>query len=150
MITIVTSRSFILCESINHIILQSEPEYVNEVRIDFYCINIDFVPGTRNNPPVQSNAFGSLNKNEERGFVQIKVIGENTALKLFKELISQIREQIPDQAYLDKMIENILSGAIGDIHDDKQPEKVSGTRSKKRGSKEVLRRTKSSSKRSKR
>lgn len=149
MIAIVTSRNFILCEAVNHMTLQCEPDFVRNKFVNFYTIDIDFQPVSRNNQ--SSNTGGPFSsRGEEKGYVRIKVRGEETALRLFKELVRQIREQVPDAAYLDKMVENILSGSIGDIHDEPGDASSSGARQEKRRSKKVLRRTKSSNKRSKR
>lgn len=136
MIAIVTSRSFLLCEAVNHITMCAEPERMGHAIIPWYNINIDFIPCPRSNQSQNgsSSGFGSRNNgnDEGRGFVTIKVMGEEVALKLFKELVTQIREQVPDQAYLDKMIDRIINGEIGDIKDEPKPVKASSARQKKR------------------
>jgi hypothetical protein len=142
MITIVTSRNFIICEAINHITLQSEPERVGTQLVNFYTIDIDFQPQSRNNQSATPNSpFGG--RGEERGFVRIKVRGEKSALRLFKELVTQIREQLPDATYLDKMVENILSGKIEEIYDESSTQTSSGARQAKREREKAIRRAKS-------
>ena len=158
MITIVTSRTFLICESVSHITLAADPDWSSRDslrqrfqphKIDWYVINIDFIPIPRNNSST-SNGFGSSSNSSSRNsettnVVSVKVVGEKVALALFKELVSQIREQMPDQAYLDSMVTNILTGKIGDLRDEQiKPiaKKTSRVRSKKRRSKKVLRRSK--------
>lgn len=134
MITICTSRTFILCEAINHITLRADPENIGYTGtlIPYYIVSICFVQGSRNN----SN---QNNTSREDGYVEIKVIGEDTALKVFKEVVQQIREQLPDEKYLDSMMERILTGEKEDIHDDVSKIKVNKPRKKKSGSKNLLR-----------
>lgn len=133
MITICTSRIFILCEAINHITLRAEPENVgySGTIIPYYVVTIAFVQGSRNN--------NNQNNHREDSYVEVKVIGEEIALKVFKEVVQQIREQLPDEKYLDTMMENILSGAKEDTHDDLRAIKVNKPRKKKVGSKGLLR-----------
>lgn len=133
MITIVTSRTYLLCDSINSITLQYNPDrlYNNKV-IPFYDIHVDF---NRTN----ANSNNSNSRNSDEGHVlTIRVAGEKVALKVYKEIVQQIREQLPDQVYLDKMLDDILSGGK-DIHDEPDEKKVRGVGEKKRGSKAVLR-----------
>lgn len=135
-LTIVTSRTYLLCEAINHISLRAEPERINNHKImPYYYIDINFVPLSRGNGGGSSSL--SSRNNDEDHQVCIKVIGEKVALRVYKEIVQQIREQMPDQMYLDKMVENILGG--NDIHDDTSATEVSSTRRKKRGSKAILR-----------
>lgn len=134
MIAIVTSRSFILCESINFITMAAEPDWARGKITDYYVIEINYVPtkaATISNSNNNSSGFINNNKDNTQT-IHLKIIGETKALALVKELISQIREQIPDQPYLDSMITNILNGTIGDILDDKPPVKAHRTRQKKR------------------
>ena len=138
MIAIVTSRSFILCESINFITMAAEPDWARGKITDYYVVEINYVPtkaaaisNSHNNSSSSSSFLNNSNLNNTQT-IHLKIIGETKALALVKELISQIREQIPDQPYLDSMITNILNGTIGDILDDKPSVKANRTRQKKR------------------
>ena len=136
MIAIVTSRSFILCESVNYITAHADPDWSRGKVTDFYVIEINYTPIKTALAASNSNSNSFLN-NHSSGLsnnqtIHLKVIGEQKALALVKELISQIREQIPDQPYLDSMITKILNGSIGDICDDKLPVKTNRARQKKR------------------
>lgn len=147
MITIVTSRNFLICESINHISLHKEDIDGFNLRgaRNGYLININFNALSRNNN--QSNGGFGSKSNEDLDHVSIRVVGEKVALRFFKEIVAQIREQTPDAAYLDKMVENLLKG--DDIHDDPSTAETDRTRPKKRRNKKVLRGAKSSSNRRK-
>jgi len=127
MIAIVTSRSFILCESVNFITIAAEPDWSRNKLTDFYVVEINYIPikaalatNNSNNSSFMNNSSSISNTQT----IHLKIIGEQKALALVKELISQIREQIPDQPYLDSMITKILNGSIGDILDDKPPVKA--------------------------
>lgn len=141
MIAIVTSRTFILCESINNMYIEPDFEGYGRAMIPYYRIVIDFESGNRSNNQASGQLSSSRNS-DTRSIVNIKIIGEDAALRLFKELVQQVREQCPDQVYLDKMMEKILSGQLGDVRDDTEPVKASPTRKKKRAGKKVLRRAK--------
>lgn len=141
MIAIVTSRSFLLCESVNNMFLESEFDQWDKEAKHYYRIVIDFEPVARSNQS-SNMSMSNSGRTEVKNIVSMRIIGEKPALALFKELVIQVREQCPDQPYLDKMIERILSGEMGEIHDDAQPTKTSPTRKKKRTSKKVLRRAK--------
>ena len=122
-IAIVTSRTFLLCESINSIMMDSDWQQRGRNVVRQYNIDIRYNPIPRNN---------NSGRGSDEHSVSIQVVGEKAALKLFKELVQQIREQCPDQAYLDKMVDNILNGSIGDIYDDPDTKPVRGVRKKKR------------------
>ena len=124
MIAIATSRSFLLCESVNAMSLDSDYERsgrTNDVILRAYTININYNPVARNNNP-------PTHRSDSSGNLTIKVIGESTALQLFRELVQQIREQCPDQPYLDKMVENILTGRLGETKDELDSAEVRRTR----------------------
>lgn len=133
-ITIVTSRAYLICDAINSITLRAEPERITNTKImPYYFIDINFKPLNNGNQNNNNNR-----NNEEGEIVCIKVIGEKVALKLYKEVVGQIREQMPDQMYLDKMLENILDGSL-DIHDDPSSATTDRPRRAKRRGKAVLR-----------
>lgn len=136
MITIVTSRAYLLCESINCITMQYNPDHHrgNKKVIPFYDIHVDYNKASQNGQISQDNNY----------ILTIRVAGEKVALQVYKEIVKQIREQLPDQVYLDKMLEDILSGGK-DIHDEPSEKSVSSPRKKKRRNKKVSRRSSKSS-----
>lgn len=142
MITIATSRHFLICESVNHITLHKEGSGdfgFDNPSSNSYVVCINF------NPTIPRSNSGLSRNQDTTESVSIRVLGEAVALKFFKEIVKQIREQCPDAAYLDRMVENLLSGE-NDIHDEPSAETSSGTRQKKRRSKKVLRGTSGSNK----
>ena len=130
MVTIVTSKNYINCEKVNYITIQSEYETVNGRLIPYYQIFIHYIP--------ISYAASSLRDAEST--VCIRVIGEKTAHALFKDMVSQIREQCPDQLYLDKLTEKYLSGSMEDTCDDIESTAVYNLRKKESRSKALSRR----------
>lgn len=63
-----------------------------------YCINLQYIMP-------QINNYGNSGSAE---CLNIEVQGKEETLRLFKELVTEIREQKPDTLYLDKLIENVL------------------------------------------
>lgn len=122
-IAIITQRSFILCESINYMTLDSVVDYEGDAPQIIYEIHISY-NAIRNNGGLSSG--NSLTP----AHVSIKIFGEQPALKLFKELLSQVRDQCPDQPYLDKMVEEILLGNKEEIRDDPYPVQIRSFREK--------------------
>ena len=141
MITLVTSRVYLLCERINHIIMQAEYEQTHRHNphsglIVSYNIYISFTP--------LASASHSQIGDEERQMI-VKVHGEKHSQRLYNEIVTQLREQLPDQMYLDKMLDKILSGE-NDIHDDLSTTTLSRARKTKNERKNVLRAPRRSSK----
>jgi hypothetical protein len=72
-----------------------------------YNIVIDFIP--KNNPNVGG---GNLRKSgDENTTVQIRVHGYTRTLSLFQDIVAQIREQIPDEMFLNKLVEQFLTSS---------------------------------------
>ena len=133
-IVIATSRAYLICDKILYMNIEpflERDEYAARRSANLaqtYMITICF--RSADNP---SN--GNLARNSDEQYIMnLKVLGEEPAMALFKDMVCQIREQSPDQVYLDKMVEQILSGQKGDIHDDTSSTKVRSTRKKKRRS----------------
>ena len=139
-LVIVTKKCYISCEKINHITLQEEVEEINvrhePFAIPYWNIVIDFDPLSTPNT--------NLNSRREDRLVSIKVGDLETAYVLFHDIVNQIREQMPDQLFLDKMVEKFLTGgALDEDTIDGKHEKILGARKAKRKRKKVLRRSKS-------
>lgn len=131
-IVIVTKQCYLICESINYIIvneiyeddaesdlsmfsLREKPRKKRKTRrptkkeLDLieskqYNVVIDFVPINGINP---NNGNKSLIGNNHS--VAIRVTGRSNCLELFSHMVEQIREQIPDHMFLDRMVEKFLA-----------------------------------------
>jgi hypothetical protein len=69
-----------------------------------YQVVIDFVPVIN---AIPTNTL--KNGNEDNETVAITVHGRDRCLSLFADMVTQIREQLPDQMFLDKMVEKFLT-----------------------------------------
>ena len=73
-----------------------------------YQIIIDFIPvAGKHSPNIKSNGV-----TPESASVGFTVTGRKTCLELFSHMVEQLREQIPDHMYLDKLVEKFLSEAM--------------------------------------
>lgn len=136
-IVIVSSRCYLLCESINWIsidiqgdtldddgdivfeeslstrrknkktkvskrkTLSAEKERLNKLNNTFYKISVNFVP---------VNGGGNQMSRPDVRQVDVLVRGHDKAMSTYHEMVTQIREQLPDQMFLDKLVEKLLSG----------------------------------------
>ncbi len=109
MITLVTSKAYIIAERVNFVTLQiAVDDYRNLKDTErLYDIVIEYVP-------ITYNSNGSAHPEN----VAIRVRGEKTAHDLIKAMVSQIREQCPDQLYLDKVAEKFLAGELDVLDED--------------------------------
>lgn len=136
-LVIVSSHCYLLCESIQHISMDiwsndeyeinsdlslnrryhpkprkaksktaKEKEQLEKIENAIYRISINFMPvgGSNNNNPLSK---GNYNSGDGR-CVQFLVQGQKKAEGVYKEIVNQIREQIPDQVYLDKLVDKLL------------------------------------------
>ena len=126
-IVIVTKQCYLLCEAINYITVN---EVQNDDEADKYEIKprrgrkgrkptkkqaeawdkqyqivIDFVPANGVNP---SSGSSSIRKGSDTATVGIKVSGRDRCLELFAHMVEQIREQIPDNKFLDDIVEKFI------------------------------------------
>lgn len=130
-VVIVTSQCYLLAESINYIIINEvddsddrewNPRNTknrkvrrnNKVVRDYilerkpFNIVIDFMP--KNQPQNQNS---NKNNNDESSIVNITVHGLTRTLRVFQDIVMQLREQIPDELFLDKLVEQFLADASG-------------------------------------
>jgi hypothetical protein len=88
-----TKRAGTLEKIINKYMMERKP----------YHIIINFIP--KNQP-----ANNALSKGHDIGStVQIRVHGYKRALVLFQDIVGQLREQLPDEFYLTKLVEKFLA-----------------------------------------
>jgi hypothetical protein len=140
-IILVTRQCYLVAEAINHISLHEMNEdekdeslfYTPPIKrkrrkkltakarlleqlkkaAQLYQITINFKPVAGSQP---NN--GKHHSNYDESHVNITVRGYDRAIELYRDMISQIREQMPDRLFLDKMVENFLvSNPIGDDND---------------------------------
>lgn len=121
-----------------------------------FVINILYSPEqTQNNGGLSSHRDGV-------NTCEVTILSKKNAYAVYRDLIKQIREQCPDQLFLDKAMDNLLAGddggesniSFGNSNDDdcfdlaemekindRSPKKASKPRKAKRPNKKVLRRT---------
>lgn len=165
---IVTKNQYLLASKINHITMNEHTEYIDirnssgrvvSEKSSYYNICILYVPETTQ---VGHNGLGR----EELRECNVHIKSAVNAYKVFKDLVEQIREQMPDQLYLDKALERMIGGVdIKELEQqdqymlkaseqqssqrksrDSNSKKVRRTGKAKRRSKKVLRKSKRSRK----
>ena len=164
---IVTQNQYLLASKIHHITMDETVNYIDvkttsgkhiSLRDAHYVIQIIYAPEN-----VNTNN-GQIRNQEETRECSVTIRSAVDAYKVFKDLIQQIREQMPDQLYLDTALERMIANtdlaslAEKDAEDeedrftvsltvvekknDRRAKKVHKPRKAKRTSKKVLRRTK--------
>jgi hypothetical protein len=126
-VIIVTKKCYIIAEKIHHITVSEEINTDHIRPYNFWQIEIHL-------ERCSTTGTNSQSRNET---VSVNVGDRESAYRLFSEIVSQIREQIPDQLYLDKLISNFLGGEALDEKSATEQfkpstRKVSRTRKKKR------------------
>lgn len=159
---IVTQNQYILAKIIHHITLNENVEYIDlrikgkltNVKQETFTINIVYTP---DNPNPGSN------RHDEWRECAVVLRSKADAYRAYKELIHQIREQSPDQLFLDKVMESILSSdlteeisdkpskdeelnlySLEEKRHDRRAKKVRSIRKTKAKSKRILRKSKRS------
>lgn len=155
-IVIVTRNQYIIAEKIHHITLDERKEY-HDVRNPkgkligttqrTFNISVIYTP--------DSNTNGRNDRTE----CNVHILTKVDAYKVYRDLIQQIREQSPDQLFLDKVLENLLTPddiakinneppaddwaliESEEIRDDRSAKKARKPRKAKRSSKKVLRKS---------
>lgn len=128
-IVIVSSHCYLLCEAVEHISIDICGEYRDdddEIELvkrssrsrrkprkptrkekeeaarreeAYYQVSIAFVAVNRN--PMGKNG-------SDHRTLQITIKGHDKAIALYKEIVAQIREQIPDQLFLNDLVTKLL------------------------------------------
>lgn len=156
---IVTRNQYILAQKIHHIVLNENYEILEgrnrrgkhvSVKELSYNIHVHYVPENQN-----TNS-GNLRSDDVRECV-VSLRSKVNAYKVYRDLIQQIREQMPDALFLDKALETLLGEddlkAIKneeeddlcdakEMFDDRSTRKVRIPRKAKRANKAVLRKSK--------
>jgi hypothetical protein len=162
---IVTQNQYILASKINHVTMDEQINTVELIGLNgrrysfldkYYQITVIYTPEASQ----VTNNFGnsSGNRGDEVRECSVIVRGAVNAHLIFKNLIQQIREQMPDQLYLDTALERMLTSTDMESLKDKDSKeddfkleiknatklssaKVRKTGKTKRASKKVLRGT---------
>src|ERR1035437_5596022 len=129
-IVIVTDQCYLLCEAINYIAV-NEVDEDDRQKLSYFDkpktksrrikkptkkqldaldkkqvhIIIDFIPVAGTNVNNNSRRLGS---NPDSTTVAITVTGKDRCLNLFSHMVEQIREQIPDHMFLDKLVDKFI------------------------------------------
>lgn len=149
-LVIVTRNQYILANAIHHITLDELHDYheisirgrSKHLREKVYRITVLYIPET-----------SAQNNRGDRSECCITLRGRADAYRIYKDLIRQIREQMPDALFLDKAFENLLGEeelkeianteidelSMEALVDEPSKKKVRRARKKKRRSKKVLR-----------
>jgi hypothetical protein len=113
-LVLVTKQCYLICESINFISVDAM-DRSDELKISkkgnkarkkiedkrFYEITIDFVAA-------QTAQGNNHNRGKDIGTVTVNVQGKEECFALFNEMVKQIRDQMPDVLFLNKLVENFL------------------------------------------
>jgi hypothetical protein len=119
-IIIVTDHCYLVCRAINHISVSAVPRdsgllfrkksvtKTPKGKEDLHRISIDYeplVPGATTG----GHGFIGSSKSADECCVVIEVYGEQHAVDLFKVMVRQIRDQTPDELYLDKLVDDYFT-----------------------------------------
>jgi len=129
-IVIVTKQCYLLCEAINYIAINEVQDdddkelssmfdkpkrgrksrkptkkQVEAWKRQQYQIVIDFVPANGINP---TNGNQLRKSGGDTATIGIKITGRDRCLDLFAHMVEQIREQIPDNKFLDEIVEKFI------------------------------------------
>lgn len=127
---IVTQNQYLLASKIHHITMDEQVNYQDirdergrhrSIKDVSYVIQIIYAPEN-----VNSNN-GQLRSNDEQRECSVTIRTAVNAHKVFKDLIQQIREQMPDQLYLDTALERMISNmdlATLQAKDDKDDQEM--------------------------
>lgn len=136
MIVIATDMMYLVGKRIYSIYIDEDIEtrYVKRRKVDIasYLIKVTFEPDDLAQNPNSSRSNDIMT-------VEYKVYGRSRALHAYRDIVQQIREQCPDQLYLDKIAERFLARSI---EDDACTAEICEIGETERRSEEVLRRTK--------
>ncbi len=134
-IVIITKQCYLLCDAINYIVIneveeddknqvrmflnrpskrgrKAKPKKLTKKQLDLingrqFQIIIDFIPVGNSNNNSGNNSM-TRKSGSETTTVAITVTGRDKCLELFSHMVEQIREQIPDHMFLDRIVERFL------------------------------------------
>lgn len=163
---LVTQNQYILANKIHHIVMDEQKEHKEiylysgrrKTIVDHYWqITIIYTADDAASQNSNNNGFAKSSSNNDIRECTVTVRGAFNAHKAFKSLVQQIREQLPDQLYLDTALERMITDCdienlkdrdlnedkeLKEINFDTKSKKVRGARKAKARSKKVLRKSK--------
>ena len=98
---IVTRRCFVVAERINYVSIEEENEGTRAKPRVKYQVIVHYVP--------VSNPNGSNSRSDTES-CSVYTYNKKVAETIYRDIVSQYREQNPDSLYLDKIVQNLLSG----------------------------------------
>lgn len=113
---LVTQNQYILAAKINHITMDEQIQHQEvrstngryKTRVDrYFQITVIYTPEASQN---QQNFNSKGHNGEETRECSVILRGHVHAHNVFTNLIQQIREQLPDQLYLDTALERMIAG----------------------------------------
>jgi len=138
MVVIVSKQAYLICEAINYIVIDEtdedesdwdgsssrkkkrptattrrQKEYIRKHKP--YIVRINFLSATKGN---QQNANSLRNGGGDADQVNIRVHGLDNTINLYAEIVEQLREQMPDVLYLDKLVEKFLTAKAKTTNED--------------------------------
>lgn len=110
---IVTKNQYLLASKIHHVTLDEHVEFVDaraggkliSVRNTHYTIHVIYSPDS-----INTNSGNNNSSRDEYKECNVTIRSKVDAHKVFNDLITQIREQMPDTLFLDKALERMLAG----------------------------------------
>ena len=131
-VVIVTSQCYLLAEAINYIVINecednNDHDYVSFTRSKTskakhktdkakrnyiqerkpFEVIINFIP--KGHPPTTSSPHLQKHGNNDVSTVQVRIHGLRRTLRVFQDIVSQLREQIPDEKFLDTLIDRFMA-----------------------------------------
>lgn len=139
---IVTQNQYILASKIHHITMDERVEYLDSTRNGrtYSVANKYFQISVIYTPDYTQSQHQNGTRYDETRECSVIVRGHVNAHLVFKNLIQQIREQMPDQLFLDRALESMLGGVDLDALRDKDlDDKLLAEEEYDRGTKKVRR-----------
>lgn len=69
-----------------------------------FCISISYYPLSTN-----GNNYNNQ-RDPQENCMEVRVAGQDKAFKLYSDIIREVQEQHPNEAYLDNLIDKVLAG----------------------------------------
>lgn len=125
---IVTKNQYLLASKIHHITMEERIDY-NEVNLGknnvrtavdkYHMITIIYSPDSNT-----GSGSNHTRSSEEVRECAVIVRGAVNAVKVFHDLVRQIREQMPDQLFLDTALERMIADTDFDVIDKEDNHKM--------------------------
>lgn len=165
---IVTQNQYLLASKIHHIVMDEVTNFIDirdkngrqrSFKDQHYVIQIIYSPEN-----VNSQNNGTIRNSDEQRECSVTIRSAVNAHKVFRDLIQQIREQMPDQLYLDTALERMIAASdvsslaerdaddednqllfdlqVKEKRNDRKPKKIRKPRKTKGRNQKVLRKSK--------